>query len=262
MTRPVALVTGGSRGIGAAIAHALADAGVAVVVAARGTEGCERRARAIEERGGRARALTLDVADAAAFGGALERLRAIEDALGPVAWLVNNAGVALSAPLLRGRTPDGDDLYAHHLAVNFHGPRRLVEALVPGMLERGTGRVLAVASSAGLVGYGYVSAYCASKHALVGYTRAAARELEGRGVAFGALCPHYVDSPMLEASIANVVSKTGQTPDEARAWFAAQNPGGALVAPDAVAAAALAWLESGANGAILELDGARVVERT
>ena len=116
--------------------------------------------------------------------------------------------------------------------------------------------MLNIASSAGLRGYAYVSAYCASKHALVGYTRAAALELGPKGVAFGALCPHYVDSPMLEASIRNVVEKTGMSTDEARAHFAGQNPSGELVTPEQVAKAAADWFERPENGAIVELTGA------
>ncbi|QDU66463.1 SDR family NAD(P)-dependent oxidoreductase [Engelhardtia mirabilis] len=257
MTQHVALVTGGSRGIGAAIVEELVTVGAAVIVAARGLQDCERLCAQIEEAGGSARPLALDVADRSSLRAARVRIEQLAGELGPVDWLVNNAGIAISAPLLRGTTDSGEDLYERHLAVNFHGPRLLVEALLPGMLERGAGRILAIASSAGLVGYPYVSAYCASKHALLGFTRAAALEVGPKGVAFGAICPHYVDSPMLAASIANVVAKTGKSEAEARAFFASQNPGGALVQPSEVAGVARQWLESGPNGAVIELDGAR-----
>jgi NAD(P)-dependent dehydrogenase (short-subunit alcohol dehydrogenase family) len=257
-----ALITGASRGIGAAIAEELGARGMSVVLCARGRDGLVRRAADLRARGVRCDFLELDVADPGAAAALPDRVREIECHFGPLTALVNNAGIAVSAPLERSAThPDGD-LFERHLEVNFHGARRLVEALVPAMLERGAGRVLNVASSAGLQGYAYVSAYCASKHALVGYTRAAALELGPKGVAFGALCPHYVDSPMLAASIANVVEKTGRSEAEARAFFAAQNPDGRLVEPEAVARVAADWIEGGENGAVLELTGREVHRRS
>ena len=111
-----------------------------------------------------------------------------------------------------------------------------------------------IASSAGLQGYGYVAAYCASKHALVGYTRAAQEECGPKGVTFAAVCPHYVDTPMLEASVEAVMQKTGRTRDEARAFFASENPGGKLVTADEVAAAVVE-LCVGQGGDVWELDG-------
>jgi len=146
------------------------------------------------------------------------------------------------------------------MAVNFHGAQRLTAALLPGMLTAGTGRVVNVASSAGLLGFAYVAAYCAAKHALVGYTRAAALELAPKGILVRALCPHYVDTPLLEASVRTVMAKTHKTHDEARAFFAAENPGGRLVTPEEVADAALACCTNSlaaqpADAAILELDG-------
>jgi NAD(P)-dependent dehydrogenase (short-subunit alcohol dehydrogenase family) len=177
----------------------------------------------------------------------------MSDEIGPPDWLVNNAGIAKSAPLLH--PAEVTDLYEEHLAVNFHGARRMLEALLPGMRARGYGRIVNVASSAGLVGYAYVSAYCASKHALVGYTRSAALELAGSGVAVSAVCPHYVDSPMTERSAARIAEKTGRTSEAARALLAAQNPGGRLVTPAEVAEAVLEQLAGEHNGAIVELDG-------
>ena len=244
---PVALVTGGSQGIGAAIVRALHAAGAEVVIAARRLEPCQALA---DELGERARAHALDVTDVAAVA-------ALPTALGPVDWLVNNAGAATSAPLAKS----DEALYQRLMELNFHAARRLAGAFLPGMLERDRGRVVAVASSAGLVGYPYVAAYCASKHALIGYTRAAAAETARTGVGFSAVCPHYVDTPLLEASVENVVAKTGKTRDEARAFFAAQNPGGRLVAPDEVAAAVVE-LCFGEGRGIVELDGgpARLVD--
>jgi NAD(P)-dependent dehydrogenase (short-subunit alcohol dehydrogenase family) len=241
----VALVTGASRGIGAAIARRIAGSGVAVVLAARTIGACERIAGEIRAGGGRASSVELDVADAASIAAAA---RKASEPFGAIDWLVNNAGIAISAPLL-----GNDELYERHMLVNFHGARRVIEALLPAMKSRGYGRIVNVASSAALHGYRYVAAYSASKHALLGYTRCAALELEGSGVAISALCPHYVDSPMTDDAVKRVTQKTGKSESEARAWFAAQNPSGRLLTLDEVAASALELLERGANGAIREL---------
>ena len=241
----LALVTGGSRGIGRSIALELAQSGARVLVAARGVESSRAVAAEIEAAGGEAEALALDVADPSAA----ERF-----AGEPVDWLVNNAGIAESAPLAR----TGEALLERHMQVNFHGAWRLANVLLPGMRERGHGRIVNVASSAGLRGYAYVSAYCASKFALVGWTLAAADELGGSGVTVNAVCPHYVDSPMLGAAVANIVAKTGQSEDEARAFLAAQNPGGALVSCEEVAVAVRELIEGDANATLVELDGSRV----
>ncbi len=244
----LALVTGGSQGIGAAVARAFAAAGARVVVAARRLEPCRELCA---ELGQGAAPLALDVTDAAAVEALPERLAAEHGA--PLDWLVSNAGAADSAPLTRS----DDALYRRLMELNFHAARRLAGAFLPGMLAREPehyGRIVAVASSAGLVGYPYVSAYCASKHALVGYTRAAAAELAGKGVGVGAVCPHYVDTPMLRRSVENVMAKAHKTEDEALAFFAEQNPAGRLVRPEEVAAAVLELCLGDGRG-LVELDG-------
>lgn len=251
-TRKVALVTGAAGGIGSELCRQLTAAGARVAVAGRRMEPAQALAEELEAAGGEAFALQLDVADGAAIGPAIERAQA---ELGPIDWLVNNAGIAVSAPLLRSAE---QELYERHMQVNFHGARRVIEALLPGQLERGYGRVVQIASSAALVGYGYVSAYVASKHALLGYTRAAALELQGKGIALGAVCPHYVDSPMTEASIERIVETTGRTPQAARAFFAEQNPGGELVRVSEVAETVLAMLSGEITGRVLELTGAAI----
>lgn len=243
-------MTGGSGGIGAAIAHALAQAGAQVLVAGRNVERAEGVASAIVAAGGAAWPLELDVSRGDSVAAGVVRAAELAER---VDWLINNAGIAVSAPLLGGA--DDGDLYRTHLEVNFHGPRRLVEALLPGMREREYGRIVNVASSAGLRGYAYVAAYCASKHALLGYTRAAALELKRTGVAIAAVCPHYVDSPMLDQSIERLVAKTGRSEQESRDFFRQQNPGGALVDVQQVAAACVALCTEDRNGALLELDG-------
>ena len=247
---PLALVTGSSRGIGAAVAERLASAGAQVVVCGRTEESARPTVERIAAAGGTAWPLALDVTDAAAVAAAPGRVAALADGR-PLDWLVNNAGLAETAPLLRA----DDAHYERLLAVNFHGPRRLSAACLPGMLERGSGAIVHVASSAALRGYAYVAGYCASKHALLGWARAAALELKGSGVAMATVCPHYVDSPMLDRSVADVVAKTGKQEAGVREFFQAQNPGGRLVSMDEVAEAVLERLRSGENGAVVELDG-------
>ena len=250
--RHVALVTGGSRGIGAAICQRVAREGASVLVAARTREACTAVAESIRAAGGTAWPLALDLADAASVAAALEEARKLTGPFGTIDWLVNNAGLAESAPY-------DDDArearLARHLEVNFHGARRLMEALVPGMEARGYGRVVNVASSAGLRGYAYVSAYCASKFALVGYSLALADELEGSGVGVNLVCPHYVDSPMLAASVERLVQKTRMDAATAREFFRRSNPGQALVTIDEVAGAAVHLLRGDEHGAVVELDG-------
>jgi NAD(P)-dependent dehydrogenase (short-subunit alcohol dehydrogenase family) len=246
------LVTGASRGIGAAIARRLAQGGWSVAAAARSAEDVEALCAELREAHGRpARAIVLDVTDPTSIAAAAAEVRAFADEGGPIEGLVNNAGIAISAPLVP-RRPE-DDLHERHLAVNYHGARRVAEALLPDMLDAGVGAIVNVASSAGLRGYAYVAAYCASKHALVGWTRAAAAELARKGVRVHAVCPHYVDSPMLARSVERLMEKTGRTEADARAFFAAENPGGRLVTPEEVAASVAELLDAKETGRIVEL---------
>lgn len=248
----LALVTGGSRGIGAAISKRLAAEGIAVLVAARTLGACEGLVEEIRSAGGSAWALGLDVG--AVDAGPRAR-RGLEALVGdrPLDWIVNNAGVAESAPVL----PKGDpeEVYRKHMDVNFHGPRRLLEAFLPAWRERGRGGVVQVASSAGLRGYAYVAAYSASKHALLGYTRSAALELAKINVALNAVCPHYVATEMTTRSVARIVETTGRSEAEALESLAAQNPSGRLIQPEEVAEAVFGLLSSHRSGGVLELDG-------
>ncbi len=254
-SRPhVALVTGASRGIGAAIARRLARHGAAVIPAARSRIHCIDVAEAIEGEGGLAWPLELDVAEPERVGFALEEARALAKDVGPIDWLVNNAGIATSAPLVP-KDVAAEELARAHMEVNFHGARRLIEGLLPEMKSRGYGRIVNIGSSAGLRGYAYASSYCASKFALVGYTLAAALELEGSGVTINAVCPHYVDSPMTDGSVARIAEKTRRDPCEVRDFLARENPGGRLVTCDEVAEAVLGLLAGDENGALVELEG-------
>ena len=249
------LVTGASRGIGAAIARELAARGWNVVAAARTESATARVVSELEAGSGqRALAVAMDVADPRSVQAGVARAREFASEVGPIEALVNNAGIAVSAPLLSG-SKDSGDLYDLHMRVNFHGARLVAEELLPEMLERGAGCVVNIGSSAALQGYAYVAAYCASKHALLGWSRAAAEELGAKGIRVHTICPHYVDSPMLSDSVARLVEKTGKSEEEARSFFASQNPGGSLVTPEAVAAAVLRALEGELSEHVLELDG-------
>ena len=254
-TGRAALVTGGSSGIGLCMARKLVGAGAHVILASRDREIGTKAVAELRSGGASAGFVALDLADPAAPARAARE--ALELCGGRIDWLVNNAGIAVSAPVL-----EEEELYERHLQVNFHGARRMLQALAPAMQRARHGRVVNVASSAGLRGYAYVAAYCASKHALVGYSRAAALELARSGIHVNVVCPHYVDSPMTERSAQRLVQKTGRSLAEARQFFAEQNPGGRLVSADEVAEAVLGLLSGSANGRILELDGAglRVVE--
>ncbi|MCA8978952.1 MAG: SDR family oxidoreductase, partial [Planctomycetes bacterium] len=250
-----ALVTGATGGIGRAVCLRLAREGVAVVAAGRDREKLAEVVEELEGLGGVAWSVEIDLADPASIAAGAAEARELSAAIGPITWLVNNAGIAISAPLVEKDREAAGDLYERHMDVNFHGARHLFESLLPGMLRAERGVMINVASSAGLFGYAYVAAYCASKHALVGYTRAAALELAKKGVRANAVCPHYVDSPMTEASVRRVVETTGKSAAEAREFFAAQNPGGRLVTPEEVADAVWELLRSESNGRVVELDG-------
>lgn len=224
----VAVVTGGGQGIGAAVAHALAAEGATVVVAARTTERIEGVAGEIKRAGGKAKAVRCDVTDATS-------VRDLAVAAGAVDILVNNAGVAHSAPLSRITLDDWNRV----LAVNATGTFLCTQAFVGGMLERKRGAIVNVASVAGLGGARYIAAYAAAKHAVIGFTRSVAAELEGTGVVCNAMCPGYVDTEMTQQSVARVSAKTGKAPEAALAAMLAASEQERLITPEEVAQAVL-----------------------
>ena len=224
----VAVVTGGGQGIGAAVARALAAEGAMVVVAARTAERIEGVAAEIKRAGGKAKAVRCDVTDVAS-------VRDLAAAAGAVDILVNNAGVAHSAPLSRITPEDWNRV----LAVNATGTFLCTRAFIGGMLERKRGRIVNVASVAGLAGARYIAAYAAAKHAVIGFTRSVAAELEGTGVVCNAVCPGYVDTEMTQQSIARVSAKTGKAPEAALAAMLAASEQERLITAEEVAQAVL-----------------------
>jgi NAD(P)-dependent dehydrogenase (short-subunit alcohol dehydrogenase family) len=154
-------------------------------------------------------------------------VRRAEEALGPIDVLVNNAGLAESAPFA---TMD-DEMWHRALAVNLTGPYHCMRAVLPGMLERGRGRIINIASTAAKQGYAYTAAYVASKHGLLGLTRAVAAEVRGRGVSVTAICPGWLDTEMTARSVERITEKTGRSGAEARAMLAAMNTRGTLIDP-------------------------------
>ena len=156
---------------------------------------------------------------------------------GPVSILVNNAGQAVSAPFVKTDLA----LWQRMLQSNLTGTFLCTQAVLPGMLAAGYGRIVNVASTAGLIGYQYVSAYCAAKHGVIGLTRSLALELAKKNITVNAVCPGYTDTEIVRAAVANISAKTGRNEDEARAELARSNPQGRLVQPQEVANAVL-WL--------------------
>jgi 3-hydroxybutyrate dehydrogenase len=249
-----AVVTGGGRGIGAATAKALASAGAKVVVSARSVEQIESVKDELRRAGHEAWAIPCDVTEA----NEVEALAAqARERVGPVQILINNAGVAASAPLKHISLEDWNRL----LAVNATGPFLCTQAFMPGMVDTGWGRVINVASIAGKIGAPYIAAYSASKHAVIGFTRAVAAEVAAMGVTVNAVCPGYVDTPMTEQSVANISAKTGLSEDEARERLFSTSPQGRLIESEEVAYLVVSLCDpaaKGVNGQAIVLDGGLV----
>lgn len=228
-----AVVTGASRGIGAVIAAALVAEGVRVSLLGR-DEGTLKRVA--QELGGEQRALSIptDVTDSASVQNAFVAARS---RFGPVLVLINNAGQAASAKF----TDTDETLWNRLIAVNLHGTYLCCRQAVPDMLQAGYGRIVNVASIAGLRGAAYISAYVSSKHAVIGLTRSLALEYATRNITVNAVCPGYVDTDIARSAIDNIRSKTGRSESEALAALVATNPQRRLIEPREVADTVM-WL--------------------
>jgi NAD(P)-dependent dehydrogenase (short-subunit alcohol dehydrogenase family) len=249
-----ALVTGGARGIGLAIAKGLLAQGVRLTIAGRDKDKLEEAVRQFH-RGGEAGYSILDVTNSESVASAF---KTAEKKFGPIGILVNNAGQAGSAPFLKTNA----DLWRRMMSVNLDGTFLCSQAVLPGMLESGWGRIVNVASTAGLTGYRYVSAYCASKHGVIGLTRALALEVATKGVTVNAVCPGYTETDMVKDALEKIVAKTGRSADEVRAELVSKNPQKRFVKPEE-AANAVAWLclpgSEAINGQAIAVAGGEVM---
>lgn len=245
-----AVVTGGGRGIGVAVARKLARAGAAAVVSARSENEIEAVAEGLRAAGRTAHAVACDVTDPDSVAAMAARA---QELLGSVDIVVNNAGIARSAPFLRVSLEQWETVHR----VNATGPLLVTQAFLPGMLERGWGRIVNVASVASLIGNPYITAYAASKHALIGMARCLADELAGTGVTVNSVCPSYVDTPMTDANIEKISAKTGRGADEIREGLEKRQPGGRMITVDEVAHAVMTFMPDDAAS----LQGAELVIR-
>jgi len=239
VTKPLdgqhALITGASRGIGAAVADTLAEAGATLSLTARNGEEITGVASALAKKHGVV--ATGYATDATNTDQVEETIRAAAKAHGAPTILVNNAGGADSIPFLKETRTQWD----HTLTLNLTSTFVAMQAVLPAMLEAGYGRIINIASTAGLKGYAYVSSYCAAKHGVIGLTRATALETARKGITVNAVCPGYTDTPMVADAVDKIVEKSGRTREETIAELAAGNPQRRLVDPPEVAAAVL-WL--------------------
>lgn len=249
-----AVVTGASRGIGRAIALALAEAGADVAVTARSVEDLEAVAAEIETMGRRALVVPCDVTDVAQ----IERLASdVIEEFGGIDILVNNAGTAGSHKFLG----HPDELWHRMLDLNLTSVYQVTKAFVPHMVEAQWGRIINIASITSRVGAKYIAAYTASKHGVLGLTRALALELVEHDITVNAICPGYVDTPMTDRNVANIAEKTGMSEEQARETLEKMSPQRRLITPEEVAALTVYLAQEisyGITGQAINVDGGSV----
>ncbi|SNZ20334.1 SDR family NAD(P)-dependent oxidoreductase [Cohaesibacter gelatinilyticus] len=245
-----AFVTGGGSGVGATIAQSLAENGYAVTIMGRNEAALEDVANGHEAIGW----VTGDVTDPASVQNCMDQ--AINGA-GPICTVIANAGAAKSKPFKAMTIADLDDM----LSVNLKGVFNCFQTALPHMEKAKRGRMIAIASTAGLKGYPYVSGYCAAKHGAIGLVKGLAVELAKTNITVNAICPGFIETPMLERSIENIVAKTGMSEEQAAKSLRAGNPQDRFIQTDEIAASVL-WLCSDAarsvNGAVIPITGGEI----
>ncbi len=244
------LITGGSKGIGRALAFAFAGAGATIALTSRTLTEAQAVSAEIVETGGHTFAYECDIASLPSImamrGIVIEQMSGVD-------ILINNAGISGSHKFVT----HPDELWHKIIAVNLTGTYHVTKAFLPEMIAQQWGRVINIASTAAKVGGKYIAAYAASKHGVLGLTRSLAIELAPH-ITVNAICPSYVDTSMTDASIANISAKTGMTPQEARATLEGQSPQGRLVQPEEVAAVALRLAQSNITGRAITVDGGEI----
>lgn len=249
-----AVVTGGSRGIGYAIAQRLLASGARVTIMGRNAQALDDATQQLAGIG-TIQSESVDVTQADSVAQAFDSSRL---QFGPIDVLVNNAGQATSERFDRVDQSQWQQMIEVNLTGTFH----CMQAALPDMLQHKWGRIVNVASTAGLIGYAYVSAYCAAKHGVIGLTRAVALETATKGVTVNAVCPGYTETDIVADAIATIQEKTGKSEQEARAFLASRNPQGRLVQPGDVAQAVVWLCQPGSesiNGQSIPVDGGEVM---
>ncbi len=237
-----ALITGGGTGIGAAIARTLGAEGAKLTLVGR-------RREKLEEVGGGDFDALVAPADVTVREEVDRAFSLARGAQGPITILVNNAGAAAGMPFAKV----SEDLWRDILAVNLDGMFHCCQAALPDLLAAPAGRIVTIASMAGLHGFAYAAPYIAAKHGAVGLTRALAAEYAQKNLRVNAVCPGFVDTDMTVQSVSNITAKTGRSEAEARAELARLNPSGRLISPEEVAAAVLDLVLSQRNGETVEI---------